>query len=458
MVIVAVAFVVILAFLAIIFDAANGMRTRRQMQDAGDAAALAAANVVQVGSPRGCSAASNTTPRASVAQAARDSLAANLPGYDASNAVITCPAGYENHAVAVELNAVSARFFGGIVGGTLDIRTRSAAVNGQVTGTNYSIVLLDPSNGSWPQGRRGCPSLLLSGGPTVTLEGSVAINSACTAANGGALGTNGNAASVTMTNDARIRLVGGFAPGPLTISPAPITGVPAVRDPLAGLPPIDVAAMPERSGSRKVINNAVEVLRPGVYVGGIQLKNSAVALLEPGIYVLSGGGLDVGAQASVLSVPQGVSTVPTDWLATCQPGTCGVLIYNTGTTGTMGQISVGAGATLRMRAYDPSAQIGGTVDYRNLLIWQSAAPAPTSSYAQPEVALGGGGTVDIRGTVYAPSAKVSMSGGAGGSGGAPTQLTLQFITWDLELIGNSNFTFYFRDSDFARPTTYGLVN
>jgi hypothetical protein len=72
-------------------------------------------------------------------------------------------------------------------------------------------------------------------------------------------------------------------------------------------------------------------------------------------------------------------------------GSCGVLFYNTGTTSTMGQISVGAGSTLRLRAYDPSAQASGVSDYRNLLIWQSGSPASTSSYAQPEVSLNGGG-------------------------------------------------------------------
>ncbi|MCV0402534.1 MAG: hypothetical protein K5924_02360 [Chloroflexi bacterium] len=458
MVIVAVAFTVLILFLALLFDGAHGMSTRRQMQDAGDAAALAAANVLQVGTPRGCSATSGgTAPRATVAQAARNSLATNLSWFDASTAVITCPAGYDNQAVAVELATTSARFFGGVMGGDINVATRSAAVNGQITGTLYSIVLLDPHNPSWPNGRRGCPSMLLSGGPTVTLEGSVQVNSACPAGSGGALSTNGNASNLTMTNGSRIRLVGGYSPGALTISPAPITGVDPIADPLSGLPPMDTSGMTVRSTSRLVLNNQTMALDPGIYTGGIQLRNSSIALLRPGIYVMNGGGLDIGAQASVMSVADGVSVPPPTWSTACAVGSCGVLIYNTGTTSTMGQITVGAGATLRLRAYDPTAQAGGVTDYRNLLIWQAGSPVQTSSYAQPEVALNGGGTVDIRGTVYAPSAKVSMGGGAGGGGGSATNLTLQFISWNLEFRGNSSFTFYFRDADFARPTHYGLV-
>lgn len=458
MVIVSVAFTVLVLFLAVLFDGANGMNTRRQMQDAGDAAALAAANVLQVGTPRGCSATpGSTTPRSSVAQAARDSLSANLAWFDASTAVVTCPSGYDNQAVAVELAATSVRFFGGVMGGDIDVATRSAAVNGQITGTLYSIVLLDPANASWPNGRRGCPSMLLSGGPSVTLEGSVQVNSACSAGSGGALSTNGNASNITMTNGAKIRTVGGYAAGALTITPAPVTGVDPIGDPLAGLPPMSTTGMTVQSSSRLVLNNETRVLNPGIYTGGIQLKNSSIALLRPGIYVLAGGGLDVGAQASVLSVVAGASTPPLTWTTGCPVGTCGVLIYNTGTTATMGPITVGAGSTVKLRAYDPTAQAGGVTDYRNLLIWQSASPVPTNSYAQPEVSLNGGGTVDIRGTVYAPSAKVSMGGGAGGGGGSTTNLTLQFISWDLEFRGNSSFTFYFRDADFARPTHYGLV-
>lgn len=454
--IVAVAFIILLTFLALLIDGGHGMNTRRQMQDAGDAAALAAANVIQVGTPRGCSASGDTTPRASVAQAARDNLALNLSWYDPATAVVSCLPSYDNQAVQVQLAASSRRFLAGFIGGNLDVSTRSAAVNGQLVGTIYSVVLLNPRNPSWHQSRNGCPSMLLSGGPTVTLEGSVVVNSSCPATDGGALATNGNASTLTMANGARIRIVGGYAPAALTINPAPLTGQAPVKDPLAGLPPVDTAGMTVRSTSRLVLNNTTQVLEPGIYTGGIQLRNSSIALMRPGIYVINGGGLDVGAQASVISIPSTVSSAPANWSATCLASNCGVLIFNTGTTSSMGQVSIGAGATLRLRSYNPSAQSNGITDYRSLLIWQNGTPAPSATFAQPEVALSGGGTVDIRGTVYAPGAKVSMGGGSGGSGGS-TDLTLQFIAYDLEFRGNSGFVFHFSDNDFARPTSYGLI-
>jgi hypothetical protein len=457
LVLVAIVFTAMLTLLAVVFDGANAMVIRRDMQDGGDAAALAGANVIQSGSPRGCSEVAGGSPRAVVAQAVRDSLAENLPWFDASAAVITCVTGYENQAVAVDLSTIAPKFFGGIVGGNIEVNTRSAAVNRVITGTRYSIVELDPGNSSWPNGRRGCPSVLLSGGPTVTLQATMYVNSTCTAANGGALGTNGNGGSLTMQNGAPIRLVGGYSPGAMTISPAPVTGVNPIPDPLGHLPPVDTAGMTVHAG-RIVLSNETRVFEPGRYQGGIELRNSSVALLHPGIYVFEGGGLEVGAQAKVLSVSSGVSTVPSDWSAACPVNACGVMLYNTSGSTAMGQISVAAGSTLKLRAYDPDAiSTGGVADFENILIWQDANPVPTISYEQPIVRLNGGGNVDIRGTVYAPSAKVEMGGNSGGSGGESVSLTLQFISWDLEFRGNSAFTFFFNDEEFARPLDYGLV-
>ncbi|HEX7196154.1 MAG TPA: pilus assembly protein TadG-related protein, partial [Candidatus Limnocylindria bacterium] len=324
LVIVAIAFTAMLALLAVLFDGANGMVVRREMQDAGDAASLAGANVIHVGTPRGCSATAGGPPRAAVATAVRTSLGSNLTWFDANVATITCPAGYENQAVAVELDTVAPRFFGGIIGGQIQVATRSAAVNRVITGSRYSVVQLDPGNQSWPNGRRGCPSVLLAGGPTVTLQATMQVNSGCTAVHGGALGTNGNGGSLTMSNGAPIRLHGGYSPGAMTISPAPLTGQDRVGDPLADLPP--VAVTQERSATRIVLSNETQTLQPGIYNGGIELRNSSVLLLRPGIYVIKGGGIAIGAQAQVLAISSSATTSsPSTWSTDCPANACGVL-------------------------------------------------------------------------------------------------------------------------------------
>lgn len=478
--------VMMLAVSTLVFDAGHALVRRRQLQDAGDAAALAAANVIQSGSPRGCSATAGPppgSPRAAVVTAAQAAVTAALPGFDTSKIVVKCPGGWAgNYAVEVDLSSNTPVYFGGAVGlNGFKVATTSQAVNGNVGGLTFSVVELDPSNLGWPNGTRGCPSVLLSGGPTVVLDGAMQVNSACPAENGGALATNGNAASLSMSTGEAIYLVGGYSPGPLTISPAPLTGQNKVKDPLAsGLlattPPLTGTACTNpgpgcwvQSKNQMTLSGGTTVLYPGVYVGGIQMKNKAVALLTPGIYVMDGGGFAAGAQNAVYSVSADKTTGIPDstWATTACPDTsCGVLIYNTydrsSGSSTLGQLSVGAGATLQLKPYLPSADpnkglLVNPDGLANILLWQDANPTPSSSYQQPPVQLGGGGTVDIRGTVYAPSALVYMNGGSGGSGGSQTNLTLQFISWDLTLSGNASFHFYYQSDDFAKPSDYGLI-
>jgi hypothetical protein len=458
--------VALIAMSALLYDAADALVTRRSYQNAGDAAAIAGSNILNAdGTIRRCSATSSPVPgapRTDIIAAVYASVDANLPGFDHARVHISCPAAWGNYGVRVDLEGTGLRFFGGpIIGGPMQVATTSTAVNGQVTGTVFSVVELDPWNASWPNGRRGCPSLLLSGGPTVTFDGSVQVNSACPAASGGALGTNGNAATLSVASTARISLVGGYSPAALMITPAPLTGQPVVKDPLGSVPPVPVNLLTVRSTNKTTLNNTSVVLQPGVYRGGIELRNSSKAFLLPGIYVMDGGGLSLGAQSQVYAVNPGVTSVTTStWSANCADTTCGVLIYNTGTAsggGAMGQVSVAAGAVLKLRAYDERAMADAYPEYRNMLIWQARTPAPSSSYEQPVVQLNGGGDVDISGTLYAPGAIVQMGGTSGGSGGGSVNLTLQFISWDLQIQGNVSFRFFYSAEDFARPADYGLV-
>jgi hypothetical protein len=460
LVIVSFAFVALLGMLALLFDAAHGLWIHRQMQDAGDAAALAAANVMHVGSPGGCSASGNTTPRATLVNAAHASLVTNLPWYDATTAVISCPAGHDNRAVAVDLAADAPTFFGDIFDGELHATTRSTAINGQIVETGYSVVILDPHNPSWSAGRDGCPAMRVSGNPTIHFEGSVQVNSACLEASGGALGTDGSQATITMAAGKTVRVVGEVRDEHFLFNPAQVQeGVSPIGDPLAGLPPVDVSALPVRSTSQMSIT-ASTVLQPGVYSGGLRIQGSATVLLRPGIYVMDGGGMQVSGSAMVFSVNDGVtSSTLASWSSDCTAGNCGVLIYNReGTTTAMGAVKAAGGTTLKLRPYEPDATAGGGIaDYENMLLWQDAAPVPTSSYAQPTIDMHGHGANFLLGTVYAPSALVRMGGGSEGTGGAAVTQRLQFIAWDLWLHGSPSFTFFYQDGSFTRPTEYGLI-
>jgi putative Flp pilus-assembly TadE/G-like protein len=482
LIIFAFAFIAIIMMLALLFDGARALVLRRQMQDASDAAALAGANVIQGLSPKQCSASAGPPPGAPVAAvtaAAKASVAANLPNYPQANILVTCVADplMLNQGVTVRLDDDSPTFFGSIFGGgPLSVATDSSAVNGNNALNNYSVVMLDPSHLNWPNGQRGCPSFQLSGGPTVKFDSAIYVDSTCTAANGGAFSTNGNSASLTMGTGARIRIVGEYKPQSLTITPAPLEHQTVKADPLAWLSAPPVSTLKLRSNNQLVIgqgnSSSTVVLEPGVYRGGIRLKNQSIAYLHPGIYVMDGGGFQTGAGQKVMSLPANKnSTTDATWATDCLATNCGVLFYNTGTTGNgtgaIGQLQFGAQMTLKVRSYNPDPVADSTIlatgvayhneTYRHLLIWQSAAPVPASNYVQPVLELSGGGNVFMAGTVYAPSAKVRMGGNSGGSGGDSVDLTLQFITWDLELYGNSNFYFRYNADQFAKLLDYGLI-
>src|SRR5881409_477169 len=244
LVIFAFAFIAIIMMLALLFDGARALVLRRQMQDAADAAAMAGANLIQGLAVPGCSATIGYPPgppQAAIVTAAKASIAANLPHYPQANVVVVCPPDVlwsdgQGHTPTVEVRLFdqAPTFFGSIIGGPLNVATRGAAINGQNNGNAYSVVLLDTAIPSWPNGRRGCPAFLLSGGPTVIFDSSVYINSACTAANGGALSTNGNSASLTLgANGPVIRIVGEYKPQTLVINPTPLNHQNPKPDPLS---------------------------------------------------------------------------------------------------------------------------------------------------------------------------------------------------------------------------------
>ncbi len=478
LIIFAFAFIAIIMTLALLFDGARGLVLRRQLQDASDAAALAGANVIQGLSPQQCSATTGPpvgAPVAAVVAAAKASVAANLPSYPQANVTVTCVNGWDNYAVKVYLHMSSPTFFGQIFGGgPLSVKTDSSAVNGNTNINAYSVVMLDPQHLTWPNGQRGCPSFQLSGGPTVVFDSSIYIDSACTAANGGAFSTNGNSATLTQGSGATIRIVGEYKPQALVITPTPLNYQPYKPDPLAWLVAPPTSTIKVQSNNHLTIgqgnSSSTVILEPGVYKGGIELKNQSIAYLHPGIYIMDGGGFKLGAGQKVYALPANKNnTTDATWATDCLSTNCGILLYNTGTSGNgngaIAQVQIGAQSTFKVRSYNPTFDTTKLASgaaykndtYKNLLIWQSASPVPASNYVQPVMELSGGGNVFMQGTIYAPSAKVRMGGNSGGSGGDSIDLTLQFITWDLELYGNSSFHFRYNAAQFARLLDYGLI-
>jgi hypothetical protein len=499
LVIFAIAFAIIIMMLALLLDGARGVVMRRQVQDASDAASIAAANVIQGTTAqgvakRGCSATAGPppgAPQAWVVAAAKASVAQNLPDYDLNQVVVTCPAAQLNFGVEVRLGQNSPTFFGSIFGGgPLTVNTRSVAINGATVESQFSVVLLDPghfqSPAIWPNNKNGCPSFGINGTITAQFDSAIYVNSACDAAHNGAFATKGGSANLTFGGGSAIHLVGEYKPQALVVTPAPLEHQNPHKDPLAGLVAPPVSTIKVRQASKLSINGSQTtgqclakgltggnpgcILEPGVYVGGIELKSSAVVYLRPGIYVLQDGGLSLGAQSELYTIDAtATSATQANWDAKCKPSsnhTCGVLFYKT-TVSSSDSISVSAGAVFMARSFDPDADTTLLTTnaactackdetYRHLLMWQDGSPPPSSSYSQPPITLQGGGGVTMSGAVYAPSAAVTLNGNSGGSGGI-TDLTLQFICWDLDLSGTSSFHFIFSANEFPVNLDYGLA-
>jgi hypothetical protein len=498
--------VVLLAFGALVYTGAQALVLRRQLQNAGDVGALAAANLLIV--QDGCSeSGSGGWPRDAIVSAAKDAVTSNIASYDPNDVVVTCPTGFNNQGVQVDLRGMGPSYFGmqGIAAST-----SSTAVNGQTTEQEYAVVLLNRSNPNWRAQRNGCPSFLVNGGIALTFEKSVFVNSTCTIADSqnGAVKAINSSFEMNLINGSVMKIGGEFALNTLGhITPTPIEHFrPLISDPLSGLitpdtytndghsgailPTIDMSS----TGIGICKNQDPCILQPGTYPNGIAAANGSgpsTLLLRPGVYFVDGEGLKLKSSAArILAIPSAAvmpdavakatfkkafsdTVIATAWQATCplNNSPCGVMIYNAPTSptrwtvsgGNADEIANGAQGIVMLRAYKPD--IDSIVEnrlifapYENLVFWQARTPIPGPSTPQPKISMAGGACVVLSGTVYAAGGQVDFGGSTCGSGGGGDAVTaLQFIVWDLTLSGNNNFYFAYQKDFYASPTVYGLV-
>ncbi|MGY2048833.1 pilus assembly protein TadG-related protein [Methylobacterium sp. JK268] len=86
--------------------------------------------------------------------------------------------------------------------------------------------------------------------------------------------------------------VGGYGGSSGNYRPTPITRCPPIRDPLAARIAPAVGGCKERK--TVVIRNETRLLAPGTYCGGLVIGPGAVVTLSPGIYIMKDGPLVVG--------------------------------------------------------------------------------------------------------------------------------------------------------------------
>ena len=156
------------------------------------------------------------------------------------------------------------------------------------------------------------------------------------------------------------------------------------------------------------------VLEPGIYYGGWRIGNNVQIQLNPGIYIFAGGGISLQASGSI-------DVVGGDPLA----DTARVMFYSTDNPNFRAACFGGGGSSAECQgSMDFTAQstfkAAGllTGPYRGLLLWQDG----NGSRPDRPVSLGGQTNLNIAGTIYAPKALVTLSGGSSGSGVAAVQI------------------------------------
>jgi hypothetical protein len=164
-----------------------------------------------------------------------------------------------------------------------------------------------------------------------------------------------------------------------TISPTPITGIAPVSDPLAGLA-IPMMS-PTRSSGPINVTTGSQSYGPGLYTEIKVSGNGSQLTLKPGIYIISGGGLSVTGSASIVGN--------------------GVVIYNAGPSypnpgGPYVGITLNTTGTVNLSA--PT-----TGPYAGIVFFQ----ARTNPSA---IAISGGSSVSVNGTIYAADAPLNISG------------------------------------------------
>jgi hypothetical protein len=245
-----------------------------------------------------------------------------------------------------------------------------------------SILLLDPTLSG---------ALTLSGSASVALGGALIVDSSSASA----ITENGGAS----VKAASIQEVGGYSlSGSATISPTPSHLGAAVSDPLAGLP-----VPPNLGGTPQKVNaggNSSLTLNPGLYTQ-ISVSGSATVTLNPGVYIIMGGGLTVSGAGTL-------------------KGSC-VMIYNAGSNypsagGSFGGVTFSGSGTASL-----SAATSGT--YGGVALFQARDNVRAMS-------LSGAAQAGMTGTVYAPSALVTVIGSAA--------LSLPIIADRLKLTGGGS--------------------
>ncbi len=364
---------------------------RTSVRQAADAAALAAAIVLTQGGTS-----------AQAAAAARTNATNN--GYTAGGAVTVAV----NNPPSSGPSAGDARFVEVIVDSRVEplmpllgaVTVRGRAVGGPVgTKTSVGVAVLSPTKAA---------ALSASGSSVVqVIGGDIFVNSS----DAKAAQVSGSAL-ITAPGQA-IAVVGGV--GGSGYVPVPTTGAAPRPDPFAGYPTPSTSGL----GSPQSCCSITQLtISPGLYTS---MKITAPVTMQPGTYILLGNGLEVKSGGSLTGTGVTIFNTTKDYPAAT--GGCDEVLLEVGT------------AVL-------SAPASGT--YKGMVVFSDPA-------CPNDVRLKGNVSVLLTGTIYAPKAKVKVSGSA------DITVTQQIVADQVLVSGSGTYTVSFDANQTARSLSPGLA-
>lgn len=366
---------VMLGFMALAIDVGQLLYTKRQLQTAADAAALAGAlEISQCGTTSNCVAmqtaakaafTENNLPTPTFLTQCSGSVGSGLT-LELNNGPCALGSADPNAGSTSYVEAVVSKkestIFAGIFGTrSVTLSARSEAGMGAPT---FCVDVLDPT---------ASQALLVNGNGNMTAQCGVMVDSSSSTA----LLVNGSA---TLTAKAIDVHGGDLINGNPTVSPKPVTHAPAMADPLAGLPTPTLGSCgssttsPYYGAKNQVTVNAKDnaVFYPGRYCGGIQINGKATGTFEPGTYIIDGS-----------MIVNGNDTISGN----------GVTFYFT--TG-----------TLTMNGSSSANLVAPTTGtYAGILLFQSRTDSNT-------LIVNGDSTSVWQGAIYVPDGQLTLNGGS----------------------------------------------
>ena len=260
LVLIAILVPLLLVALGLVIDNGQAFDTKRRLQKAADAAAIAAAQEMRRDNTAGAEA------------AAIKNAALNGASSPDAKVTITRPPKTGRRAgdpffFEVTVRRKSPLYFMRAIY-EKDLMVEARAVAGVTTGTNCLLAL----------NKTASPGLYINGSAYADFGVcGVQVNSSAT----GAAKSNGSNA---VFKAATINVAGGYSG--TAFSPQPLTGMNALDDPLADLPAPTVGNC---TFKQAVKVSSTVTLSPGVYCGGLTVQAQGVAKLQPGVYIIKSG-------------------------------------------------------------------------------------------------------------------------------------------------------------------------